>query len=83
MATLEWQPIETAPKDGTDVLLFRLGMCGNPLPPMVAGWFHNGEDGGWCSEDFIDEWLRGTFTHWMPLPAPPARALIEQEVGRG
>jgi hypothetical protein len=67
-----WQPIETAPKDGTNVLL--VNRRGN----IAAGLWRDGlfgERGGW--------WLRGgnapnTFfndhhgpTHWMPLPAAP------------
>ena len=68
-----WQPIETAPKDGTNVLL--VNRKGN----MATGlWQGRGVMAGW--------WLRGgngpnVFfndhhgpTHWMPLPAPPQSA---------
>lgn len=68
-----WQPIETAPKDGTNILL--VNRKGN----MATGlWVVNGASKGW--------WLRGgnepnTFfnghhgpTHWMPLPKPPTSA---------
>ena len=68
-----WQPIETAPKDGTNVLL--VNRKGN----MATGlWRGRGVMAGW--------WLRGgngpnVFfndhhgpTHWMPLPAPPQSA---------
>lgn len=58
-----WQPIETAPRDGSRVLVwygFALtarwrssGKCPNPF----WGW-HSGEN-----------WVEPT--HWMPLPAGP------------
>ena len=60
-----WQPIETAPTYGCDVLL--LGQDGM----AVACW--DDYDKGWISD------LRGKGngqevyypTHWMPLPNPP------------
>ena len=57
-----WQPIETAPKDGTVFLAWAPGREG--LPPMfsLCAWH---PDGGFC----IDE-LREA-TNWMPLPEPP------------
>jgi hypothetical protein len=67
---MDWQPIETAPKDGTVVLL---AGC---RKPVAAAWL----------EDEIDYWhvddnKRGPFalrgpgpTHWMPFPAPPESA---------
>lgn len=77
----EWQPIETAPKDGTAVYV-----CDTETwepAPMIAHWGqHNSWDDGshWlCGRK--DDWPRGkikrepaimpTPTHWMPLPAPP------------
>jgi hypothetical protein len=64
-----WQPIETAPKDGTRVLV---ADANSPWPygtdegPHLAAW-----DGYcWCIQ------LDGQSarpTHWMPLPAPPAK----------
>lgn len=65
----EWQPIETAPRDGTRVLL-----CGDPGNPEVvigANWndivtpncFHVPGWGYWWP------------THWRPLPAPPTHRI--------
>lgn len=58
----EWQPIETAPKDGTEVLTFRKA-------GLQAVAFDTGELGWLCSDGMylLD------VTHWMPLPAPPGR----------
>jgi hypothetical protein len=63
---MEWQPIETAPKDGTDVLLWVPD--GTYFSLMMTGSYE-GEDMGWCDN------ARGSPgfdpTHWMPLPPPP------------
>lgn len=59
-----WQPIETAPKDGT-VFLFFAADCGLPGPGecMWSGsrWHAFGGMGGMTCHP----------THWQPLPAPP------------
>jgi len=80
--TYQWQPIETAPKDGTDVLLF--GMCEwcdygsrKDKPRTIVGYYR--EDDGLCGSN----WFSSTHnpyedtvhaTHWMPLPEPPHSA---------
>lgn len=62
----EWQPIETAPKDGTRVLLFSPGGDGEDPTRQVA-------EGAWCRVwwrmEAGDYWT--TPTHWIALPAPP------------
>lgn len=81
----KWQPIESAPKDGTEILLgkdiasvwiVRNGRwvnwrdwCPAPTEP--------GEqvDGWWCYRNSVaQEMLEGIYepTHWMPLPEPPS-----------
>ena len=70
----EWQPIETAPKDGTLLLLIMVG-----FEPAVGAYYSHGWD--YQTEDCFaeyDHWLaylenRGVWkpTHWMPLPTPP------------
>lgn len=62
---VEWQPIETAPTDGTEVLLWVApgeGLSGF----RCVGAYH--EDAGWTVCELRDA------THWMPLPitAPTA-----------
>lgn len=64
-----WQPIATAPKDGTWLLLFRYERDGNRIAEGkwgcglmgTYGWGGN----GWSYP------LNNKPTHWMPLPSPP------------
>lgn len=62
----KWLPIETAPKDGTDVLL------SNGKGVWTDFW--DSEIGLWM---YCDQWERTNAdfdaapTHWQPLPAPP------------
>jgi hypothetical protein len=65
----EWQPIETAPKDGTLVDLWISSKVDEGVGQRVSDCFCDGvrwHDG--CA--FVeDEWYRPT--HWMPLPTAP------------
>lgn len=69
MSTTEWQPIKTAPKDGTKFLAYCEGGYITTLnqPPSCALGF-------WLQID--SEW-RGAakssavWTHWMPMPPSP------------
>lgn len=73
---MEWQPIETAPKDGTQVLL-----CDGMWGPWVGWWgTHDGAPDNWWfvdlalpkTPDNLNSWVVGHGpTHWMPLPDPP------------
>lgn len=59
---VEWQPIETAPKDGTDLLVSYY--LWGPRQ-AVAGWF----EGDWLIFEKPDDPIKPA--HWMPLPPPP------------
>jgi len=77
----QWQPIETAPKDGTTVLLWwRSEFAGDVVDWWACGEWKVFGDGskGWIGESFYtsepDFWTRliaARPTHWMPLPSPP------------
>ena len=60
---MEWQPIETAPCDGTRVLL---AGCSGLVRECRWDYFL-----GW-SDPVYREWsFDEKPTHWMPLPEPP------------
>lgn len=65
---MEWQPIETAPRDGSGMLFFA----------KVNGRafvFTGGYDSHWSGQCWVADNRRvpSDFhpTHWMPLPDPP------------
>ena len=58
-AETRWQPIATAPKDGTPLLVYDRD-CG-----VLQGYFDS-TDGHWYGGIWIQP------THWMPLPSPPS-----------
>lgn len=78
----EWQPIETAPKDGSWILAIN-----NRGNQAVIIWSHSAPHwtersdaprGGWIHP--FSDGIQSTFwnggcgsvpTHWMPLPEPP------------
>ena len=65
----DWQPIETAPKDGAWVFLYWRSMS-LTLYPLVAFW--EGED--WQTVGDFGLVGGDTPSHWMPLPAPPEQS---------
>lgn len=62
-----WHPIETAPKDGTDILACDARVIGWTL---VVAYDEDDETNCWMTADG-PSYHRDMFTHWMPLPAPP------------
>ena len=63
---MTWQPIESAPMDGTLVLLFWQRFVPNGNDGWAVGKF---EDGRWTDDEGECGWRQPT--HWQPLPAPP------------
>jgi hypothetical protein len=73
-----WSPIETAPRDGTTVLLWEqyedepfIGSWHNFRSRWVASTTHYGTDDNAC---VVDSVYSDGVTNWMPLPAPPVSA---------
>jgi hypothetical protein len=63
----EWQPIETAPRDGRRVLLCR---AKHPEPWSAhTGYWHKSRE-IWSPMGMYPE-RNPNPTHWMPLPEPP------------
>lgn len=73
---MKWEPIETAPKDGTWILAVK-----GRYVPAVAKWdpergsFEFTEPDGFAEEEHYRAYVEQTDpwepTHWMPLPEPP------------
>lgn len=62
-----WQPIKTAPTDGSWVWGFTLGA---PVYRAYAVWFFDEWANYWVN--VLDDDIPITPpTHWMPLPEPP------------
>ena len=70
---MEWQPIETAPKDGTGHvrgLWVHSAKTGKAIYwEAIAGYVN--DDGDFVDHDSNAPWRADDYTHWMPLPAPP------------
>jgi len=71
----QWRPLETAPRDGTRILVYfkRHGW-------LTAAWTspENSSFEIWCVDDFkfgpyaIRGYIETDVLGWMPLPEPPA-----------
>lgn len=68
---MEWQPIDTAPMDGTLILTCNIGF----YYPQCGVWasYHPNATGKecWRTTDVCGNKLNPT--HWMPLPDPPIK----------
>ena len=67
-----WQPIETAPRDGTPVL----------VTGGIAYWRE--EKSAWFTitgEEYPGRRIQWPVTHWMHLPAPPKPSPEERRTG--
>jgi hypothetical protein len=59
---MTWQPIETAPRDGTDIL------CWDGDSVSITYWSLYAKKWAW-SDTYLEDVTH--WTHWMPLPEPP------------
>ena len=77
----DWLLIETAPKDGEDIILYIPGIT---HPVQIGYWYDRKSVVNGRIEYEKAEWYYGTFfvplnerpapTHWMPIPANPPNA---------
>lgn len=81
--TMTWQPIETAPKDGREVLVIHRGV--RRIARWASVWHRDNQM--WVADNPLsdpptvaglgpelpetDPFHRPGPTHWMPLPQPP------------
>jgi len=77
-AGMIWRGIESAPKDGTVIMIFAPQGGSNPI--HVGRWAPDWQmqrDGAhghrWCIAEYqnLGKCISGHPTHWMPLPASP------------
>ena len=70
----EWQPIDTAPKDGTVILIWpaksAFASSDDELISYVVRWSYLEQ--GWI-EASGEEYAAFYPSHWCPLPAPPKK----------
>jgi hypothetical protein len=77
--SMQWQPMETAPKDGTRIIVVTRASEQGPSDVDVVRWIKPRSHGEHCWTSFdsdencaiiYDEW---ELAHWMPLPSglPP------------
>ncbi len=64
----KWRPISTAPRDGTDIIVYRPKFDGDYIPQVGTDF--------WMTKAMIPTWGRSRGdcppTHWMPFPDPPS-----------
>lgn len=83
----DWQPIETAPRDGSEIILAVTGALSGHW--VHVGWYEANDQFPWRFIDTFDLTPTGccdredddrcpvngarldSVTHWMPLPKPP------------
>ena len=76
---MEWKPIETAPKDGSEILLCRqTNVDGMPVVHFgvfcqVAAWWEGEESWVVYCNLVAEPSLHFEPSHWMPLPPPHHR----------
>jgi hypothetical protein len=63
-----WMPIETAPRDGTDILVCDSKVCGGHI--NVVSYTEEDYPNVWETQEFL-AYHKDAFTHWHPLPAAP------------
>jgi len=63
-ASSQWQPIETAPRDGTEILGLHKGCVSLVAVWHISGWLYQGA--------YVD------LTHWIEIPKKPPISLPDQ-----
>lgn len=67
----DWQPIDTAPKDGSEILV---NIDGKSRVVHWGGGFSHKHHGRfpWVCQSGQNAWRENVPDHWMPLPPPPS-----------
>jgi hypothetical protein len=68
-----WQPIGTAPRDGTDIIVYRPKFDGQYIPEVGTDYWHERLN---CWGKSRPDTLP---THWQPFPQPVSKALKKKQ----
>ena len=68
----DWQPIETAPKDGRRII----AATPSYTEPLILYWMNYNGLAAWWDWD-LDSYT--DVTHWQPLPDPPTDKPVASE----
>jgi hypothetical protein len=79
MIMSKWKPIETAPRDGTTILVYGYWegeISGKEKKPNVWLCSSQGVEDEFCLEgcDGYAAWVNNPM-YWMPLPPPPTESM--------
>lgn len=69
-----WQDIASAPRDGTEILLWFPEEVARGDLARRSGYWNGNSGGDWYDNEWASDGmsaLHGTPTRWRPLPAPP------------
>lgn len=71
----EWQPIDTAPKNGVEILVAWFDDCCWRV--KVAYWGADYDCEGWVDDIWVESSASDTFpaTHWLPIPPEPEEVM--------
>ena len=61
----EWQPIETAPRNATEILVI---LANHDVHVVYGHYYDLRQKFEWAQFDGVNDYNP---THWMPLPKPP------------
>lgn len=78
---MEWRPIETAPGDGTEILVTGINWNDPSRGRHTVTAKYNRCVGGWQASTDWDNSTLEYLTHWMPLPPIPTDT--SKETGNG
>lgn len=67
----EWQPIETAPKDGRTRVIWWIDFKDTTTKPRAFIGYWKKDVKGFCVTDGDNAWHERGAVAWMSLPSPP------------
>lgn len=66
----KWRSIDSAPKDGTRILVGRFHTGCRKHGRVAVDYWHNAKDHGYSGFGRFNQ-THWPATHWLPLPPPP------------